>query len=53
MFTDKSQFARQEALKVIMKTRMAKGVSIREHMLKMIATFEEIKVLGAIIEPES
>jgi hypothetical protein len=46
MFADKSRPTRQEALRVIMNTRMAEGASVREHMLKMIATFEEAEVLG-------
>ena len=53
MFADKSRPARQEALKAIMNTRMAEGASVREHMLKMIAHFEEAEVLGATIDPES
>ncbi|XP_052193865.1 uncharacterized protein LOC127802198 [Diospyros lotus] len=53
MFADKSRPARQEALKAIMTTRMAEGASVREHMLKMIAYFEEAEVLGATIDAES
>jgi hypothetical protein len=41
MFANKSRPIKKEALKAIMNTRMAESVSIREHMLKMIDTFEE------------
>ena len=53
MFGDKSRPARQAALRAIMNARMAEGASVREHMLKMIAAFEEAEVLGAIIDGES
>lgn len=49
MFADKSRSERQAALKAIMNTRMAKGTSVREHMLKMMAHFNDAEVLGAIL----
>jgi hypothetical protein len=33
--------------------RLAEGALVREHILKIIATFEEAKVLGTIIDFES
>jgi hypothetical protein len=53
MFVDKSQPTRQEALMVIINTRIIERESIREHMLKMIITFKEIELLGTIIDLES
>ena len=53
MFGDKSRPTRQTALRSIMNTRMAEGASVRDHLLKMIAAFEEAEVLGAMIDPES
>jgi hypothetical protein len=36
-----------------MNTRMAERTLAKEHILKIIATFKETKVLGATIDPES
>jgi hypothetical protein len=53
MFTVKSRPARLKALKAIMNTWMVNGVSVWEHIIKMIAAFEEAKVPGVVINPES
>uniref|UniRef100_A0A6I9QLS2 Uncharacterized protein LOC105036550 n=1 Tax=Elaeis guineensis var. tenera TaxID=51953 RepID=A0A6I9QLS2_ELAGV len=53
IFTDKSRPAKQATLRDIMNTRIAEGGSVREHMLKMIAHFNEAKILGANIDIES
>ena len=46
MFADKSWLAKQNALRNIMNARMAKGQSIREHMLKMMDNFNVAEILG-------
>ena len=50
MFADKSQLAKQNTLRNIMNSRMAKGQSIREHMLKMMDNFNVAEILGANID---
>ncbi|PKI58981.1 hypothetical protein CRG98_020626 [Punica granatum] len=44
---------KQAAMRAIMNARMAKGASVREHMLKMISHFNEAKILGANIDAQN
>ena len=53
MFGDKDKPTRQVALRIIMNTRMIKGIPVRDHMFCMIALFNEMEILGAIIDRET
>ena len=50
MFGEQSRFARQETMRQIYNTKMAKGTSVREHCLRMISNLNTLEVLGADID---
>ena len=47
MFGYQSYAGRQEAMRTLLNTKMAERTSIQEHVLKMIAHLNELKILGA------
>ena len=53
MFGEQGRLARQDTMRLILNTKMAQGISIREHCLKMISYLNTLKVLGANIDGES
>ena len=53
MFGEQGRFARQETMRQIYNTKMAKGISVREHCLRMISHLNTLEVLGADIDGES
>ena len=53
MFGDQSHAGRQEAMWALLNTKMAEGTSVQEHVLKMIAHLNELKILGAEINGET
>ena len=53
IFGEKGYSARQETMRKIYNTKMAKGTSVREHCLKMISNLNTLEVLGADIDGES
>ena len=53
MFGNKGRLARQVALRTIMNTRMTKRTPIRDHLIFMIALFNDMKILGAKINKET
>ena len=50
---DKGRPARQVALRSIMSTQMTEGTLVRDHMIRMIALFNEMRILGAEIDRET
>ena len=53
MFGEQGRSTRQETMRQIYNTKMAKGTSVREHCLRMIAYLNTLEVLGADIDGES
>ena len=53
MFGEQGRSARQETMRQIYNTKMAKGISVREHCLRMISHLNTLEVLGADIDGES
>ena len=53
MFDEQGRSARQETMRQIYNTKMAKGTSVREHCLRMISNLNILEVLGANIDGES
>ena len=53
MFGEQGHFTRQETMRQIYNTKMAKGTSMREHCLRMISNLNTLEVLGADIDGES
>ena len=53
MFGEQGRSARQETMRQIYNTKMAKGISVREHCLRMISHLNTPEVLGADIDGES
>ena len=53
MFGERCRFARQETMRQIYNTKMAKGSLVREHCLTMISNLNTLEVLGADIDGES
>ena len=53
MFGEQGHFARQETMRQIYNTKMAKGSSVREHCLTMISNLNTLEVLVADIDGES
>ena len=53
MFGEQGRFVRQETMRQIYNTKMAKGSSVREHCLTMISNLNTLEVLGADIDVES
>ena len=53
MFSEQGHSARQETIRQIYNTKMAKGSSVREHCLTMISNLNTLEVLGANIDGES
>ena len=47
MFGDQSCANRQEAIRALLNTKMAKGTLVQDHVLKMIAHLNELEILGA------
>ena len=47
MFGEQGRFARQETMRQIYNTKMAKGTLVREHCLRMISNLNTLEVLGA------
>ena len=53
MFGEQGRSVRQETIRQIYNTKMAKGTSVREHCLRMISHLNTLEVLGANIDGES
>ena len=53
MFGDQGRSTRQETIRQIYNTKMAKGSSVREHCLTMIFNLNTLEVLDADINGES
>ena len=53
MFADTNRPARQAALRTVMNARMAEGQSVRDHVLRMIDSFNVATTLGAEIDEQS
>ena len=53
MFSDRSRPTRLVALMSILKTKMIKGTPIRDHMIHIIALFNEIEILGVELNGET
>ena len=53
MFSEQDRFVKQETMRQIYNTKMAKGNSVREHCLTMIFDLNTLEVLGADIDGES
>ncbi|XP_016455430.1 uncharacterized protein LOC107779498 [Nicotiana tabacum] len=47
MFGDQNRAANQIAMKALLNTKMVKGLSVRDHVLKMMSLLNELEVLGA------
>ena len=52
MFGEQGRSAKQETIRQIYNTEMAKGTSVREHCFKMISNPNTLEVLGADIDGE-
>ena len=53
MFGEQDRSARQETMRQIYNTKMAKGTSVKEYCLRMISNLNTLEVLGADIDGES
>ena len=53
MFGDQGKPDRLAAMKTIMSTKMAEGTAVQEHVMKMMDSLNELKVLGVEIDAES
>ena len=53
MFGKQGHSARQETMRQIYNTKMAKDGSVREHCITMISNLNTLEVLGADIDGES
>ena len=53
MFGEQGRSARQETMRQIYNTKMAKGTLVREHCHRMISNLNTLEVLGADIDGES
>ena len=53
MFGDHSRAGRQEAMRALLNTKMTERTSVQEHVLKMIAHLNELKILEAEIDEET
>ena len=53
MFGEQGRSARQDTMRLILNTKMAQGISVREHCLKMISYLNTLEVLGTDIDGES
>ena len=53
MFGEQGRSTRQETIRRIYNTKMAKGTSVREHCLRMISNMNTSEVLGADVNGES
>ena len=50
MFEEQSCAARQVAIKSLLNTKMAEGISVQDHVLKMIALLNKLEIMGAEID---
>ena len=53
IFGDQTRAARQVAMKVLLNTKMAEGTPVQDHVLKMIAHLNELKILGAKVDEKT
>ncbi|XP_075078999.1 uncharacterized protein LOC142164658 [Nicotiana tabacum] len=53
MSDEQNRAAKQTTMKALLNTKMAKGSSVRDHVLKMMSLMNELEVLGAVIDKES
>ena len=53
MFRDRNHAGRQVAMKALLNMKMVEGNPVRDHVLKMIAYLNELKILGVEIDDES
>ncbi|XP_016494090.1 uncharacterized protein LOC107813346 [Nicotiana tabacum] len=53
MFGEQNRAAKQTATKALLNTKMAKGSSVMDHVLKIMSLLNELDVLGAVIDKES
>ena len=53
MFGEQGHSARQDTVRLLLNTKMAQGIPVREHCLKMISYLNTLEVLGADIDEES
>ncbi|XP_070023331.1 uncharacterized protein LOC142175684 [Nicotiana tabacum] len=52
MFDEQNRAAKQTSMKALLNTNMAEGLSIRDHVLKMVSLLNELEILGAVIDKE-
>ena len=50
MFGDQNRAGMQVAMKTLLNTKMSEGISVRDHVLKMIAHLNELEILEVEIE---
>ena len=53
IFGEQSHAGRKVAMRALPNTKMAKGTSVGDHVLKMIGHLNELEILGAKIDSES
>ena len=53
MFGEQNHVGRQVSMRALLNTKMAEGIPVRDHVLKMIAHLNELEILGAEIDGES
>ena len=53
MFGEQGRSTRQDTLRFILNTKMAQGISVREHCLKMISSLNTLEGLGTDIDGDS
>ena len=53
MFGDQNRVRRQGTMKALLNTKMAEGIPVRDHVLKMMVHLNEPEILGAEIDDDS
>ena len=53
MFGDKGKPTMQFSLRFFMNTRMTKGTLVKDHIIHIIALFNEMKIFGVEINRET
>ncbi|XP_047257701.1 uncharacterized protein LOC124889767 [Capsicum annuum] len=53
MFGEQNCAAKQTVMKALLTTKMVKGTSVREYVLKIMSLLNELEILSAVIDKES
>ncbi|XP_075076637.1 uncharacterized protein LOC142163265 [Nicotiana tabacum] len=53
MFGEKNRAAKRTSMKALLNTKMSEGLSVRDHVMKMMGLLNELEVFGAVIDKES